>query len=221
MYFKQLTIRSQKLEEQQHFYHQLLGFPILTANEREVSFQAGKSVLCLQKSDTSAYYHFAFNIPYAQIAEAYSWLKERVQLLNDGDQEVIDFSNWKAKAIYFFDADHNIVEFIGRSTHVAEAVYPFSAAAITEISEIGMPVQNVQAVQSQMKWVFGLDIYGMDSKNFCAMGSKEALFIIVDRANKLWYPTDIPALPFVWELEVWEGLLTRRLRFDGDALHEC
>ena len=51
-----------------------------------------------------------------KIDEALHWASQRTSLIAIGTNSfVADFENWKANAIYFFDNNRNIVEFISRS----------------------------------------------------------------------------------------------------------
>ena len=193
MKLRTLTLYTPELTPQQHFYGELLGLPTDRAADDLLRVQAGATELVFRLSAAPFYYHFAFNIPPYQYDAALSWLKARLPLLTDNGTELIDFSNWNAYAMYFEDAGGNILEFIARRDLEIAPVAPFGPAGIHSVSEIGLSVQDVGRTFDQIHQVTGLPFYSGNRSNFCAAGNPEGLFIIVDHANKDWYPTDRPA----------------------------
>ena len=202
MKIKQLIIYTSKLEEQTAFYKKTLGFPILEESFNHSSFQVGSSVLSFYHRETSSPYHFAMNIPCNQEKEALAWLKQRVEvLINDEGQEMNNFDNWNAKAIYFYDKDRNIVEFIARKSLNNVSNAPFRAQSLTCISEIGVPVDKIEKAYNDLNQLKKLPIYDGDLERFCAAGDEHGLFIIIDKAKKKWFPTDDIAYSSYFRLE--------------------
>ncbi len=125
-----------------------------------------------------------------------------MEILTDAGKEIIEFSNWNAETIYFKDAGGNIVEFIARKNLKLETQQPFSPQSLYNISEIGLPVQSTEETFRYINEVLEnskgqpLATYSTVGKEFLAVGDENGLFIIVDEATKIWYPTDIPARAF-------------------------
>ena len=218
MYLHHLQLHTNQLDELHHFYRETLGFHIESAAPQAFSLRAGHSRATFHLSEASHYYHFAFNIPSFQVSDALDWLEARVIVLSDSDQQVIDFSNWNAKAVYFKDPAGNIVEFIARKNLQIRTKRPFSVASIMGISEIGLPVREVASAYTQLHRQTGIEKYWGDFKRFCATGDEHGLFIIVDEAAKTWYPTDQRARPAPLDLEFSQGGQLYRLQYDGEQL---
>ena len=190
MKIKELRISAQNLEKQFDFYAKKIGLTVLDQSDDMVSFRIGESVLTFEKHNDFYPYHFALNIPSNQEKEALNWLKERVAILSDEGNEIQDFYNWNAKAIYFYDADRNIVEFIARKNLKNEAHEDFGASSLLEVSEIGMPVTDIKGTYTKLNTLSNLKIYDGGFGKFCAIGDEHGLFICIDKKAKGWYPTD-------------------------------
>jgi catechol-2,3-dioxygenase len=193
-----LTLQTNQIGALRAFYAEVLGLLVVDASETQCSFQVGGSVLRFQDFGIPAYYHFAFNISSGSIAEAKTWLEQRVPLLHDEELQntIIDFSAWNAKAIYFQDPAGNIVELIARDDINTPLEGSFSEQSLLSISEVGLSVADVQASFQQLHAQTGLPLYSGTGPTFCAAGDPEGLFILVDEKEKAWYPTEVPAQGF-------------------------
>jgi hypothetical protein len=60
---------------------------------------------------------------------------------------------------------------------------------ILEISEIGIPVDNIQRAHKLLSLHGELDIYDGGFQRFCAIGDAHGLFICIDKNVKDWFPT--------------------------------
>lgn len=189
MKIKTLKILSSNFEEQVLFYTQTIGLKLLEKSESKAMFAIGTSVLSLVKADESRPYHFAINIPSNQEVQALDWLKQRVDILKDGKNEIQDFDFWNAKAIYFYDKDKNIVEFIARKNLKIENNEKFSAESLLAISEIGLPVNDLKVTYDAICAIAEVPIFSGGLERFCAIGDGQGLFICIDKKIKDWYPT--------------------------------
>ena len=196
MILEELRLHTSRLPEQWAFYTDTLGMEGTRESGRSFILQAGATRLAFEEKEGGPYYHFAFNIPPFQYEEALEWLKERAPILRDGDTELIDFSNWNAFAMYFYDPAGNIVEFIARRDLKFRAKEPFSAKSILSVSEAGLPVHNVRKSFECLAEQAGVPFYSGNYDNFCAAGDPHGLFILVDPRNKQWYPTEKAARSF-------------------------
>lgn len=195
MKIKELILQSKNPTALCTFYKDTLGL-FSEIQSEDLHVYAGNTKLIFKKSHTSNPYHFAFNIPENQFAEAKSWLSKRVKLIvdKDGDSE-FNFTDWNAHSIYAYDSDNNILELIARHNLKNANHTEFSAKSILSVSEIGIATKDVLTLSQEMQGQFGLAIYsGKESNSFKALGDENGLFIIVSE-NRLWFPdTEIAAL---------------------------
>jgi len=189
MTIKELKIYTQNLDQMIAFYGDLMGLDLVKRSTDSAVFLIGKSILKLVEREQFTPYHFAFEIPCNQEVEALEWLKDRVDILKDGGEEIQDFDFWNARAIYFYDSDKNIVEFIARKNLNNERQGDFNTKSILGICEIGMPVQDIQQTFNTLTEISNLRQFsgGMDS--FCAIGDEHGLFICINKNVKDWFPT--------------------------------
>lgn len=193
-----LQLNTSKFSALQRFYVDLLGLPLRASNEDQFSFQAGETLIEFKKGAESPYYHFAFNIPVGQIEAAADWLEQEkdIKVLPFQGNRIVDFKAWEAKAIYFYDPAGNIIEFISREPLGIESAERFDASSIISVSEIGLPLIDVERIIQLLEEISDLEVYDGDRSRFCAMGDPQGLFIVVDQAEKDWIPNDDPAKAF-------------------------
>jgi catechol-2,3-dioxygenase len=145
--------------------------------------------------DTHQIYHFAFNIPPQQFAEAKAWIAQRVPPLTDhtGADEFY-FEAWNAHALYFSDPAGNIVELIARHTLASQSHQPFTEQSLLSVSEIGLVTDNVRDTVHLLRTRLGISSYqGTGNDEFTAVGDEAGLFIVVKR-GRIWFPdTNKPA----------------------------
>jgi catechol-2,3-dioxygenase len=96
MQIKKLKIYTANLSAQSEFYSEVLNLEWIGQAKNSVSFKIGRSVLEIEEASNSTPYHFAINIPSNQENEALAWLKNRVDILKDGNNEIQDFVFWNA-----------------------------------------------------------------------------------------------------------------------------
>ena len=196
MNIKEIQLYTHNFSKQLNFYTQTLGFELLEKQDKFFRLKVGNSILQFAEDKNISQnlnYHFAFNIPENQIQEAAIWIVEKgLTLLPFQNKNILDFPNWNAEALYFFDENRNIVEFIARHDLNNQSKIPFSARSICEISEIGLPVDNVKEFYEQMTKVIDVPVYSHISNmtSFCAAGNAQGLFIIVP-LQRNWLPTQV------------------------------
>ncbi|MCB0727247.1 MAG: VOC family protein [Ignavibacteriae bacterium] len=191
MFINEVILITDKLDELKEFYGSILGLPVRSENENSVSVRTINSVLTFTANNTDLYknpfYHFAFNIPNNKFIEAKAWISERVNLIESGGENEFEFASWNARALYFYDPAGNILEFIARYDLDNSASGNFTGKNILNISEIGLPVRNVEMFFNKVTAEFGLPLFSGDKKNFCAVGDDNGLMIIVPE-KRTWYP---------------------------------
>ena len=200
--FKQLELYSGNLHGQKQFYLDLLQLPLVEEDARSFSCLIGSSVLKFLEGESGSRCHFAINIPANQIRESFDWLNPQVEKIKDGLSDFVRFEGWNANALYFYDADGNIVEFIARQNLKTDSGKPFDPSSFIGISEIGMPSDHIRTTFDRLNEGMKVPVYSGDFDYFIAAGSEHALFILVDQKHKKWFPTRHPAQPCNFNLVV-------------------
>lgn len=218
MKIQELTLYTSNIEGQSEFYSQVLGLKIVKKSPKSISVQVGNTLLHFEFKKTATPYHFAINIPANKAVEALNWLKSRCSILKDGQDEIIDFRSWNAKAIYFYDLDLNIVEFIARINLKNDSDKKFGPEQFLEISEIGMPTRDIENVFSILSDVMEIEIYDGGFENFCAIGDETGLFICIDRDHKKWYPTNDKAFASNFQLALQEKGKQYHVEFNNEGI---
>jgi catechol-2,3-dioxygenase len=189
MLIHELKIYSSQLAKQVAFYSSKLGIKCIHQTKEQASFQLGSSVLTIESRQNSTPYHFAITIPSNKEHEALNWLKERVKILAAQDIEIHDFNFWNAKAMYFYDSDQNIVEFIARKNLPNENKLSFDRDQLLCISEIGLPTINIEEKFKQLNGIAKVKQFSGGFDRFLAIGDESGLFICVNKNKKNWFPT--------------------------------
>ncbi|MDU8885331.1 VOC family protein [Yeosuana sp. MJ-SS3] len=189
MRIDEIILYTSSIQEQKHFYGSVLELKQLVDLPNKISFKIGNSTLTFQYRKYIRPSHLAFNIPFIKIQEALPWLQKRVGIIDFEGKLISDFSNWNAEAIYFYDTDHNIVEFIGRKNLNVESKENFSSKSIISISEMAIATDNIQSVYNTINTFKEIEIFDGNFDRFCALGNDEGLFILINKNKKNWYPS--------------------------------
>ncbi len=214
----ELTLLSNHLQQQKKFYRDVLELELIAERRDRISFQVGSTTLNFVESKKFKPYHFAFNIPAYMEEEGLEWLKDRVEILKEAENEIIDFSSWNARAMYFYDQDQNIVEFISRRNLGIHSDEKFSSDNLLHVSEIGVPTNNISEVFEFLSNEIGLEIYDGSLYKFCAVGWETGLFICINKNTKKWFPTDDLAYPADFKALIEEENVKYAIEFENMRL---
>lgn len=192
----EIQLITSNIPQTQKFYHEILGMEILHADDSSIKFSAAQSTLVFKKTAiNNPFYHFAFTIPSNKFEEAHAWANQNVQLLPITPASTIaNFTNWNAKAFYFYDNNQNIVEFIARFDLDNNSDKSFDGGSIFSISEIGIVTDDAKAYSERMIEEYDINFFSKQppQDDFAAIGDDSGLFIVVnDKRN--WYPTNKPS----------------------------
>jgi catechol-2,3-dioxygenase len=150
-----LKIFSNNIDNQKHFFQNVLGFELSKSNNQNFEIKAGSSKLSFHKSRNNFFYHFAFFIPTGSINSAIDFLEERsIDVLPLNNEKIVEFT--KGRAVYFYDLDVNIVEFIQRPTLNYKPKSIFDIKDIIKLNEIGLPVSNPKEMTNVLKSKYGI-----------------------------------------------------------------
>lgn len=189
MKISKLTLFTTHLAEQKQFYTEVLALPLLIEDEEKFTVKIGVSSLTFIAEKSTNPAHFAINISSNKIQEALQWTQQRIAVLVCEGEQIADFSNWNAEALYFYDIDGNIVEFIARKDLNSTNPNPFSSTDLLSISEIGIVSSDNEAIYDQLNAMRPIPIYDGSFERFCVLGNAEGLFILVNNTKKKWFPT--------------------------------
>lgn len=218
MLIKELTIYTKGFREQRTFYSDMLGLPIIDESVRGVSFKIGQSILRFEEKSNTRPYHFAIHIPSNMIDQALEWLKTKVEILTFEKNEVQDFAAWNGQAVYFYDPDKNIVELIARKNLNNSKIAPFDRDALLEISEIGLPTDDIAKEFANLNELMGINIFDGNFESFCVIGDEHGLFICVNKEKRNWFPTHDRAYSSDFKIRVVENSTEYELHYFNQIL---
>jgi len=213
MKITRLELPAKDLLIQKEYYSEMLGLAVKTS-AIELKVQAGETELVFIQSDSSfeGAYHFAFNIPANQFSEAKAWIVSRQPLLQDveGNDEFVS-KTWNSQSVYFKDAAGNVLEFIARHAMQNAASGIFNESQILNISEIGLPSEDVVSWANDLCKTLRISPYKQEPyENFTPVGDEDGL-LILPLKGRIWMPdSGVPAklLPVRVSLDVdgskWE-----------------
>jgi len=193
MKIKEIILLSNDLNGTKRFYSDLLGLKISEFIDSKISFEVGTSILTfLHSNNQNCIYHFAFDIPHNKLDEAIDWLSSRVDLIKFQESNIIDFPNWNAKSLYFYDNNGNVLEFIARFENPNQNPKPFESSSIVSISEIAFVTDDVTKLAQSLIQSYNLSYYFRQKQgdDFSVLGNDEGLIIIVD-SSRNWFPTPV------------------------------
>ncbi|RED59173.1 VOC family protein [Cohnella lupini] len=207
MKIQEIKLLSNNLDKVIDFYNRILELPIIEQSTAKVSFQIGASKLVFELSEevTNPYYHFAINITESKIDLAISWLKAKGIKINLINEEEVDFSkSWNSHSIYFYDSIGNIVEFIARHNIKSILSHEFSYEDLLNISEIGMPAQDVIILSGYLTEQYKEQIYISGNSMFTPIGNEEGL-LILSSLNRNWLGSNKKVEIFPLEIFIENG----------------
>ena len=219
MHLQHLQLRSANIHAQKEFYEQQLGLECQLNNKDTLLVNIGNTQLELQQHPIFYPYHFAINIPYNQIESALHSLQTKLEILSFQGHLIQEFSAWNARAIYFYDADHNIVELIGRKNLNNASNEPFNVDSLLQISEIGWVVEDIETAYAALSKNTVLPIYDGSFDRFCALGDEQGLFICINKNKKKWFPKDDIAHIAPFQLQFEHQNQSFHLAFEGNHMH--
>jgi hypothetical protein len=196
MHIQKLELLSLDLTAQRGFYANVLELPAKLSSSGLIVRAGGTEILFKQApADFEGAYHFAFNIPENQFQAAKRWLTKRSPVLRDKNgKEDFESNNWNSDSIYFFDAAGNVLEFIARHTLQNGVEGDFDSRQILDVSEIGLPSENVIEFASELCERLGLSVYQQEpNETFTPVGDEEGLLFLPIR-DRIWMPdSGVPA----------------------------
>ena len=196
MNIQQLELLTVNLGAQRDFYTNFLELPTKQTSSG-LLVQAGATEILFTQAppDFEGAYHFAFNIPENQYFNAKKWISFRTPLLRDkAGKEDFNSTNWNSDSVYFLDSAGNVLEFIARHDLSNAVNGDFDSSQILNISEIGLPSEDVIMLANRLIRRLGVTVYRQElNENFTPVGDEEGLFILPVK-DRVWMPdSGVPA----------------------------
>ncbi len=196
MNIQRLELLTANVQAQRDFYTRVLELPAESLSSG-LAIQAGSTEILFSQapSDFDGAYHFAFNIPENQFQNSRKWITSRISLLRDkSGKEEFESKNWNSDSIYFLDAAGNVLEFIARHTLQDATDEGFDSRQILNVSEIGLPSENVIVLANELCTRLDLSVFKQDpNDNFTPVGDDNGLFILPLK-DRIWMPdSGVPA----------------------------
>ncbi len=217
----EIEIQTDDVSETEKFYSELLGLQTTNKEQNSISFLAGQSTLTFIKSNKlKPKYHFAFNIPRNKLDEAIIWTSAKLDLIKNADSEIVsNFESWNANAIYFFDNNGNILEFIARFDLDNASDEVFDISSIQSISEIGIVTDTPIKLADKLVEKNNLYFFakGSKSEKFVTLGDDNGLLIIVE-TNRKWYPTEQEAVKHYTKIKISIDGLTKVITMNEEKV---
>lgn len=196
MNITKLELLTTDLSTQKDFYKNIFELPVkLTSLSLEVKAGSTDLVFTWAPADFDGAYHFAFNIPENRFEAAKKWIFGRIPLLRDesGNDE-FHSESWNSDSVYFKDAAGNVLEFIARHNLKNAVDGDFDSRQILNISEIGLPSENVIEFANKLCGALDLSVFKQEpNETFMPVGDDNGLFILPIK-DRIWIPNSgVPA----------------------------
>ena len=196
MNIQMLELLTADLQAQRDFYTNILGLSV-KSTPSTLEVKAGKTDLVFNQApaDFDGAYHFAFNIPENQFQAAKRWISERIPLLHEENgKDEFHSENWNSDSVYFKDAAGNVLEFIAHHNLKNDKEGEFNTDQILNISEIGLPSEDVIAFANDLCQALNLSVFKQEpNETFTPLGDDNGLLILPIR-DRIWIPNSgVPA----------------------------
>ena len=196
MNIQALELLSADLEAQKDFYSRALGLRAEFTSSG-LLVKAGETELFFWQAPPGfeGAYHFAFNIPENQYWVAKTWIKSRIPILQDNSgKEDFESQSWNSDSFYFLDAAGNVLELIARHSLQNAVDRDFDSRQILNVSEIGLPSENVIGLAKELCTRLELSVYKQEpNEAFTPVGDESGLLILPIR-DRIWMPdSGVPA----------------------------
>lgn len=216
----ELTLFTNKLEEQLVFHSKVLELNIIDQNADSFSFRAGWSIITFSRSTTPHLYHYCYLIPTNKLEEAKEWMSRRVGLIQTNGDVFHKHDHWNAEALYFYDGGGNIAELIVRYDLDVTSEEAFNFDQVICMNEMGAPSSNISETSTHLAEKTRIKIWKGDTIRFATQGSQLGMFLLVNNTVKdKWFPTSLfpESAPFTCIIEHQRSQYS--IIFDGTRMY--
>ncbi|TCV11380.1 hypothetical protein EDC17_102815 [Sphingobacterium alimentarium] len=222
MKIKNLTLRTNKLQEVKDFYYKTLGLEINNETQDTFSVKIGWSILKFKQSTEPFLYHYCFLIPSNTLKEDLKWMEERVEVIKlEGGEKAVDFEDWNAVSFYFYDGGGNISEFIIHHDLKNDIDKQFDISDVLGISEMGIGTDDIKKVNLLLEEKCQTTLWKGNLTRFGANGSPEGKFVMANYNEKeTWFQTQMKIKPVPFEVDIENNGKLHRLEYTGRELRK-
>jgi len=149
------------------------------------SVRLGETSLQFTAADTAPPAHLALRL-LLDGAAAVDWLTGRATLLPVDGEPSRRFAFLDATAVYFQDADDNVLEGLCYDGDPRPAE---SSTVVDGVTEVGLPAHEPLELVEWLETTVGLSAWGTPSDTFAWVGDRHARFVVIPTGQE-WYPTE-------------------------------
>ncbi len=218
MEIEKLLLKSTNLDKQAAFYGGTLGFECNRISKTQLAVYTGINTLIFEQADQQFFYHFAFLIPTGSLEAAIDFVRKKgIELLPYEGKNIIQFKN--GRAIYFYDMDGNVAEFIERPLLDFPPSDTFSIAQVIKLNEIGLPSPNPKQLAEFLVSNYGIKTLVAPEFNdrFCWVGDHNGVLIVVVEGRN-WLPTQLPNQINDFSITYTDQGTTYSLKFEQNTI---
>ncbi|MBT8219644.1 MAG: hypothetical protein KJP00_07460 [Bacteroidia bacterium] len=194
MEIKSLQLFCQSVSRQKVFYQDLLGIAGSSTSESTLDLSFKENLLTFKESDNTCYYHFAFLIPTGSLESAIEYLESKsIDVLPFKGEKIVEFGT--GRAIYFYDPEGNIAEFIERPSLNYPGKKEFEIGDVIKVNEIGLPCKATLSMSRRLMEDYGVVPVQKNllSSEFRWIGDFNGVFIVT-KIGRPWKPTKKPGI---------------------------
>lgn len=189
----ELTLPSSNLDKQEHLFRNVLGFQCSRIDHGQLTIQCGANTLNFVAAERQFCFHYCWLIPPGCLPALIKFLDERnfEPLLYEGER-IVDFGN--GRAVYFYDADGNLAEFIERPSLGHQTQSTFAIGDVIRLNEIGIPTEDPRQTAAELIDKFKIELVegAVFRDDFVWCGDFEGV-LLLPRVGRNWLPTNKPA----------------------------
>ena len=206
-----VKLQTNQLNAMKFFYESILGFKVVEEAHNKFTIQTGLTAVTFsdERVSKNPFYHFAFDIPSNQFNNAKEWIKQKVQLSTENDNDEVYFESIKAKSLYFEDPAGNIVEFISRLEDSPKSILPFTIDSVIKMSEMSLVVEDTVTVADELKKMalFKRDQQPVLPNSLSFIGTREhPVYLLLVSPKRRWFFSKKEAVVYPQEILLDSGI---------------
>ena len=206
-----VKLQTNQLNAMKFFYENILGFKVLEEAHNKFTIQTGLTVVTFsdERVTKNPFYHFAFDIPSNQFNSAKEWIKQKVQLSTENDEDEVYFDSIKARSLYFEDPAGNIVEFISRLEDSPKSNLPFTIDHVIKMSEMSLVVEDKITVANELNKMAlsERDQQQISTNSLSFIGTrKHPVYLLLVDAKRRWFFSKKEAVVYPQEILLDSGI---------------
>ncbi|MBD2700341.1 glyoxalase/bleomycin resistance/dioxygenase family protein [Spirosoma sp. BT702] len=190
-----IELHTTDLDATRLFYVRRLGLPMLSQSTNHLTVLIGWTRLTFRLvHHPVAPYHLAINVPRESLEVVMYYFDLAYLSTQAPGKTIADFTDWRAKACYFYDSTGNLLEFIARTDLSLDDPNLTFTDLFQGVSEVGMASEDVAYTAEQIHRRFGVMQFtkSQPQADFNAIGDDNGLFIL-SKVGRKWLFSDTSA----------------------------